>query len=198
VQAIRTAKGKLRDAQMSVAERFLRYSNVPATLLHVGLLRIDAKEEELRTAAYDLLGAVCTYLSFDKNPVVASKGTHICFLPLHSSRSCYTVGFVPGDPTAFAVQLSDRLADFMPAMTLDFISEVSAGMGEELPRCINCLQYMSPWMKNLAHFPNPISPHYEHSGGRLRDTIRALTDMTIRLAPVRRLNLSGSFELTTF
>lgn len=50
---------------------------MPATLLHVGLLSIDAQDEELRSAAYDLLGAVCTYLSYDKNPVVASKGMRI-------------------------------------------------------------------------------------------------------------------------
>ena len=59
---------------MTVGVRFSRYSNVPATLLHVGMLGIDENDEELRNAAYDLLGAVCSYINYDKNPVVASKG----------------------------------------------------------------------------------------------------------------------------
>jgi len=93
-------------------------------------------------------------------------------------------GFIPGDPNSFSVQLSDRLAEFIPALTLDFISEVIAGMGKSIHQRINCLQYMSPWIKNLTHFPNPTSPHYEHSGARLRDCIRALTDLTLKTAEV--------------
>lgn len=38
------------------------------------MLNVDVTDEEVRTAAYDLLGAVCTYLGYDKNPIVASKG----------------------------------------------------------------------------------------------------------------------------
>jgi hypothetical protein len=40
------------------------------------MLSIESDDEELRSAAYDLLGAVCTYVNYDKNPVVASKGVH--------------------------------------------------------------------------------------------------------------------------
>lgn len=43
---------------------------------------------------------------------------------------------------------------------------------------IDCLQYMSPWVKNLTHFCNPSNPLYEHSGARLRDCIRTLIDLT--------------------
>lgn len=55
-------------------ERFPRFSNISATLLHVGMLNIDSDEEELRSAAYDFLGAICSYLDYDKNPIIASKG----------------------------------------------------------------------------------------------------------------------------
>jgi hypothetical protein len=48
---------------------------VPATLLHIGLLSVDLNDEELRGAAYDLLGAVCNYLKYDKSPIVACKGS---------------------------------------------------------------------------------------------------------------------------
>jgi hypothetical protein len=48
---------------------------VPATLLHIGLLSVDLSDEKLRGAAYDLLGAVCNYLKYDKSPIVACKGS---------------------------------------------------------------------------------------------------------------------------
>lgn len=60
--------------QAPLAERFLRFSNVPATLLHIGLLSVDLNDEELQSAAYALLGAVCNYLKYDKSPIVACTG----------------------------------------------------------------------------------------------------------------------------
>lgn len=76
-QTVRSAKGRLKEAQAPLAERFSRFSNVPATLLHIGFLSVDLNDEELRGAAYDLLGAVCKYLKYDKSPIIASKGTRI-------------------------------------------------------------------------------------------------------------------------
>lgn len=38
------------------------------------MINIDSDQEELRGAAYDLLGAICSYLDYDKNPIIASKG----------------------------------------------------------------------------------------------------------------------------
>jgi hypothetical protein len=58
-----------------MSQQFARFSNVPATLLLVGLLNLDAQNEELCAAAYDLLGAICTYLNYDTGPVVAAKGS---------------------------------------------------------------------------------------------------------------------------
>ncbi|KAH7931340.1 hypothetical protein BV22DRAFT_1124264 [Leucogyrophana mollusca] len=160
---IRGAKSMLRDSQDLTTERFPRFSNISATLLHVGMLNIDSEEEELRSAAYDLLGAVCSYLDYDKNPIIASKA-----------------GIIPGDISAFVVGLSDRLAKFAPKLTLDFMSVISAGMDKaSAAQRINCLQYMSPWVKNLAMFCNPSNALYEHSGARLRDCVRALIDLTI-------------------
>lgn len=57
-----------------MSERFSRFSNVPATLLHVGFLSVDPDDEAMRSAAYHLLGAVCTYLKYDKSPIVATQG----------------------------------------------------------------------------------------------------------------------------
>ncbi|KAG7097519.1 hypothetical protein E1B28_004862 [Marasmius oreades] len=168
IKTIRNAKGRLKDSQAPMSERFMRFSNVPATLLHVGMLSIDAHDEDLRSAAYDLLGAVCTYLNFDKSPIVAAKA-----------------GFIPGDINAFVIGLSARLAAFAPQLTLDFISEVAAAMTAmerkavmQILQRINCLRYMNPWIKNLEAFATPTSPLFERSGARLRDCIRVLIDLT--------------------
>lgn len=165
VKTIRSAKGRLKEVPIPLTERFSRFSNVPATLLHIGLLSVDLYDEELRGAAYDLLGAVCAYLNYDKSPIVAPKA-----------------GFIPGDPSEFVVQLSGRIADFAPELTLDFISEVSAamaGMAKDSQR-IGCIHYMSPWIKNLSVFSNATSPHFERSESRLRDCIRTISELCVK------------------
>lgn len=145
------------------------------------MININSDIEELRGAAYDLMGAICSYLDYDKNPIIASKGK----LKLTVSVSCFgfdtsSAGIIPGDLSTFVTSLSDRLAGFAPQLTLDFLTVISTGMDKAgIAQRINCLQYMSPWVKNLAHFCNPSNPLYEHSGARLGDCIRTLIDLTI-------------------
>jgi hypothetical protein len=59
-------------------------------------------------------------------------------------------GFVPGDPISFVFHLSDKLAEFAPQLTVDFVHEVSAAMTgmdrSAMAQRISCLQYMSPWI----------------------------------------------------
>ncbi|KAI6003613.1 hypothetical protein EDD15DRAFT_2567619 [Pisolithus albus] len=163
VKSIRAAKSQLRDNHTFTSERFPRFSNVSANLLHVGMLNIDSEEEELRSAAYDLLGAICSYLNYDKNPVITSKA-----------------GIIPGDIPTFVINLSERLANFAPKLTLDFLNVMASGMDKaKVSQRINCLQYMSPWVRNLVVFCTPSSSLYEHSGARLRDCIRSLIDLTV-------------------
>ncbi|KAJ6515229.1 hypothetical protein C8R45DRAFT_1049017 [Mycena sanguinolenta] len=156
--AIRLAKGRLKDVPIPLSERFSRFSNIPATLLHVGMLSVDPNDEELRAAGYELLGAVCQYLQYDRATIIAAKS-----------------GFVPGDPLTFIHQLSAGLADFVPQLTLDLLSEISVAMtGMDkgaISQRISCVQYMSPWIKNLALFVTPTS-------ARVRDAIRVLCDMS--------------------
>ncbi|KAF8207849.1 hypothetical protein K438DRAFT_2013261 [Mycena galopus ATCC 62051] len=165
VKAIRSAKGRLKDTPIPLSERFSRFSNIPATLLHVGMLSVDLNDEELRAAGYELLGAVCQYLKYDRSSIIAAQS-----------------GFVPGDPLTFINQLSMGLANFVPQLTLDFLSEISAAMSgldkAAVSQRMSCIQYMSPWIKNLALFVTPTSPLYERSGARVRDAIRVLCDMS--------------------
>ncbi|KXN84411.1 Neurofibromin, partial [Leucoagaricus sp. SymC.cos] len=168
VKAIRHAKGKLKDAHIHISERFSRFSNVPATLLHIGFLSVDPEDETMRGAAYHLLGAVCTYLKYDKSPILAAQA-----------------GVIPTDPIAFVMQLSEKLAEFAPQLTLDFIHEVSASLKavgrESIPngQCTACIYYLSPWIRNLAHFVNPTHSLYERSGARVRDCIRTLAELSV-------------------
>lgn len=183
----------MKEVQVPLAERFSRFANVPATLLHVGFLSVDLSDEELRGAAYDLLGAVCSYLKYDKSPIVAPKGA---ILPsvlsyVRTLTLLHTAGFISGDPVTFVYRLSEKIAEFSPQLTLDFIHEVSAAMTgmdkASLAQRINCLQYMSPWMKNLSHFCNSTHPLHERSGARLRDCIRTLADLSLAFPEVSRV-----------
>ncbi|TRM67484.1 hypothetical protein BD626DRAFT_544948 [Schizophyllum amplum] len=170
VKAVRSAKGRMKDIQAPSVERFARFSNKPATLLHIGLLSLDVNDEELRAAAYDLLGAVCTYLNYDKNPIIAPRA-----------------GFVPGEPTLFATRLSENMSQFAPQLTLDFISEVSAAMNamrSSMEHQLSCLLYMSPWIKNLARFTDPTNPLFDRSTARVRDCIRTLSQLSINFPQI--------------
>lgn len=96
-------------------------------------------------------------------------------------------------------QLSERLADFAPQLTLDFIHEASASlktMSKEIAIFSSCLQYMTPWIKNLAHFANPTHTLYERSGARLRDCIRTLAELSVAFPSVSLLFSSKSSLIT--
>ena len=54
-----------------MSDRSSRNSNVPAILLHVAFLSLDFDDDQLRAAAYDLLGAVYSYLGLEKNPIIS-------------------------------------------------------------------------------------------------------------------------------
>ncbi|THH31919.1 hypothetical protein EUX98_g2275 [Antrodiella citrinella] len=163
VKAIRAAKGSVRNIRISIADRFSKLSNVVATLLHIGMLNIGSSDEELRTAAYELLVATCTSLDFEGRPVVPSRAV-----------------FIPGHPGQFVTQLSEKLALFAPELTLDFINEVSNGMDKTtMAQRINCLQYIAPWIKNIERFMDPGSKFFEQSGTRFRDCIRVLIELSV-------------------
>ncbi|PCH40763.1 hypothetical protein WOLCODRAFT_88808 [Wolfiporia cocos MD-104 SS10] len=163
VKTIRAAKSSMRPVQLPGTERLSRFSNVVATLLHIGMLCINSAEEEVRIAANELLQAVCTYLDYEGKPLVTSKSILINGLPGH-----------------FLTQLSEGLANFAPHLTLDFISEVSTSMGREsVEDRIVCIHYMAPWIKNLAHFTDPANKLYEPSATKFRDCIRLLVDLTM-------------------
>ncbi|KAH8826519.1 hypothetical protein DL96DRAFT_1529897 [Flagelloscypha sp. PMI_526] len=167
VKAIRTAKSHLKEVQApSSADRFSRFSNVPATLIHLGLLNLDPHDEEVRAAAYNLLGQLCVFLNYEKAPVAAVK-----------------TGFIPGVATSFPVFYSTLMAANSPNLTIDFLTEVSGGMQsmdrDKFGERTGCVLYMSPWIKNLAMFVDPLGPYFERNGGKVRDCIRLLIEISV-------------------
>lgn len=87
---------------------------------------------------------------------------------------------MPGRASAFVSQLSDKLAAFAPQLTLDFIQEVAAGIAKlPVSQRISCLQYMSPWVRNLSQFTDPTNRLYDQSGAKLRDCVRSMIDLTV-------------------
>ncbi|KAJ7449155.1 hypothetical protein B0H11DRAFT_2332791 [Mycena galericulata] len=76
---------------------------------------------------------------------------------------------------------SPRSYSLVLVPTLFFLSISAAMTGIDrtaISQRISCVQYMSPWIKNMALFVNPTSPLYERSGARVRDAIRVLCDMS--------------------
>ncbi|KXN87068.1 Neurofibromin [Leucoagaricus sp. SymC.cos] len=89
VKAIQHAKGKLKNAHIYISEWFSQFLNVPTTLLHIGFLSVDLEDETMQSAAYHLLGAVCTYLKYNKSPILAVQG----FLNIWQARWMSLVTF---------------------------------------------------------------------------------------------------------
>ena len=82
--------------------------------------------------------------------------------------------------------LSERLAAAAPKLTLDFLSEACLVFSKcSTSQRMACLQYMSPWIKNLPLFCNPTNSLFEQSGARLRDCVKLLLEITMHDKEVR-------------
>ncbi|CAJ0836147.1 20802_t:CDS:10 [Entrophospora sp. SA101] len=136
MQAIRTSKAKYQIAKPSkVTERILRPNDVPGTLLNMTLFNIGSEDPNLRLAAYNLLVSLSNVFNFDVgNQLLATKG--LC---------------IPANNTNFIVGISEKLAASESRLTLDFLREFFVGFNKSnTPTKHLCLQYMAPWLLNLA------------------------------------------------
>lgn len=90
------------------------------------------------------------------------------------------------------MQLSEKLSSFAPHLTLDFLTEVATDANKATTASrIACLQYMSPWVKNMGYFMDPTHRLYEHSGAGLRDCVRAMIELTTGHKEVGPMNISA-------
>jgi hypothetical protein len=96
------------------------------------------------------------------------------------------LAFVACNPSAFVVQLSEHLAPYLPHMTMDFVTRWCQVFPTEttIARLYH-LQYISPWIHNLAKYSSPTDPLYEPSGNRVREIVRRLVDLTTNDTDVR-------------
>ena len=76
LQAIRTAKGSMKNVHVPGPERFSRLTNVTATLLQIGMVSSIYEEDDLRESGLELLSAICSYLDYDGPAIVPMRGLH--------------------------------------------------------------------------------------------------------------------------
>jgi neurofibromin 1 len=67
-------RSRVRETPVVLAERALRPSDVPGTLLNMGLLNLCAPDETLRLAAYGLIGDVAEAFHYDVAKVLKVSG----------------------------------------------------------------------------------------------------------------------------
>lgn len=75
LQAIRTAKGSMKNVQVAGPERFSRLTNVTATLLQIGMISSIYEEDDLRESGLELLSAICSYLEYEGPAIVPMRGS---------------------------------------------------------------------------------------------------------------------------
>ncbi|KAI0080777.1 hypothetical protein K474DRAFT_1717515 [Panus rudis PR-1116 ss-1] len=161
VKTIRVAKGNIKSAQLPVPERASKLSSVVATLTHLGFIHVGSNDDDLRMAAYDLCIAVCIYLGFEGRPLIPAKSA-----------------FIPSHPGPYQAWHSGSLSAFAPQLTLDFIAAVASIGNPATSQKIDCIQYLSPWIKNISLFMDPCHDLYDPSGAKVRDAIRTLIEFT--------------------
>lgn len=160
----------------------------------MALLNIGSEDPNLRLAAYNLLVALSLIFNFDVgNQLLWAKGSLISgdiinfTLDQYSENvffspySYYSLGLcIPANNTSFVVGLSERLAQSEPHLTPDFLTEFFVGFNKSsTPLKHLCLQYMSPWLYNLAHFCRN-GPDNQKDIERTREIIRHLIELTVK------------------
>ncbi|CAG8637906.1 2796_t:CDS:10, partial [Cetraspora pellucida] len=165
MQAIRTSKARYQIVRPNtVTESVLRPNGVPGTLLNMALLNIGSDDPNLRLAAYDLLVALSLNFNFDVgNQLLSAKG--LC---------------IPANNITFVQQLSERLAITETHLTLEFLTEVFVGFSKSNPSQKHlCLQYMAPWLANLAFYGKNGS-ETQNSVADTKMILHKLIDLTVR------------------
>ncbi|CAG8444039.1 5054_t:CDS:10 [Acaulospora morrowiae] len=165
IQAIRSSKARYQITKpATITERVIRPNGVPGTLLNMALLNIGSEDPNLRSAAYNLLVSLSLIFNFDVgNQLLSAKG--LC---------------IPANNSTFVVQMSTRLASTETYLTLEFLSDFFDGFYRSSPAQKHlCLQYMNPWLQNLAFFCRNVSEN-QTNVKNTRDIIKKLIDMTTK------------------
>ncbi|KAK3531651.1 hypothetical protein QTP70_025966 [Hemibagrus guttatus] len=137
----------------------IRPKDVPGTLLNIALLNLGSSDPSLRSAAYNLLCALtCTFNLKIEGQLLETSG--LC---------------IPANNTLFIVSISKTLAANEPHLTLEFLEECISGFSKssiELKHL--CLEYMTPWLRNLVRF-------CKHNDDAKRQRVTAILDKLITM-----------------
>ncbi|KJE90496.1 neurofibromatosis 1 [Capsaspora owczarzaki ATCC 30864] len=152
-----------RPEHQRLSERKLRPNDVPGTMLNMALLNLGSADPALRLAAYNMLCAATFTFNFDiEGQLLEAKG--LC---------------IPANNTSFIIAISEKMAVNAPHLTLEFLSECVVGFSRSSTELKHlCLEYMAPWLPNLAAF----AVQDEDNPGRLKKTrnlINSLLELTV-------------------
>lgn len=163
VQAIIHIRNRWELSQpdsMSVHPK-IRPKDVPGTLLNMALLNLGSSDPNLRTAAYNQLCAL-----------TATFDLKIVGQLLETSGLC-----IPSNNTIFIKHLSETLAANDPHLTLEFLEECIQGFRVSTIELKHlCLEYMTPWLKNLVRFYKP-----NDEGGKRKKQVNQILEKLITL-----------------
>ncbi|KAJ3330367.1 Ras GTPase activating protein ira2 [Blyttiomyces sp. JEL0837] len=150
IRDIRLAKSQYKRSRPSniiADERNLRPGDVPGTLLNMAMLNLGSVDPNLRLASYNLLFALSSNFDFRVgNKLFSAKG--LC---------------IPANNQGFVVNISQHLAASEKHLTLEFLIECVLGFNKSSKdQKLFCLEYMTPWLPNLAIFSKTNAPSTEH------------------------------------
>lgn len=94
---------------------------------------------------------------------------------------------IPSNSSDFIVSISESLAQSEIHLTLEFLNEAFIGfLKSNEPMRQLCLDYMVPWLKNLAVFVRHSPDDHKKNLSKTKDVIRLLIDLTVRRVEVHK------------
>ncbi|KAI9331843.1 hypothetical protein BDR26DRAFT_824234, partial [Obelidium mucronatum] len=160
-----------RRGYLITDERTLRPDDVPGTLLNMALLNMGSHDPNLRLASYNLLDALSSSFDFQiQHQLLSTKG--LC---------------IPANDIQYVKLISKKLATAEKYLTLEFLIEFVIGFNKAtVGQKIFCLEYLSPWLKNLVVFTNPTAAENEDKPKldilklKLKSLVKLLIEATVK------------------
>lgn len=92
---------------------------------------------------------------------------------------------IPSNSSDFIVSISQSLAQSEVHLTLEFLNEAFVGfLKSSEPMRQLCLDYMVPWLKNLAVFARHSPDDHKKNLSKTKDVLRLLIDLTVKRVEV--------------